>query len=97
MDVLEGASRPWATDTTTLDDILALLDPPAWHADAACREHPDLTWFPDRGQDTSAAVAVCRGCLVADQCRAWAMSQGAGLHGIWAGTSDRERQRLRRA
>ena len=66
---------------------------PPWHADAACREHPELTWFPDRGQPTEPAKAVCAGCLVAPECRA------AGIagreHGIWGGLSERGRRVLR--
>jgi len=69
---------------------------PAWHADAACTEHPELTWFPAQHEDASAAKAVCSTCLVAVDCRAWAMAQGPTLQGIWAGLSGQERKRKRR-
>jgi len=49
---------------------------PAWHADAACKEHPDLSWFPERGEDSTAAKAVCESCLVTAECRSWALAQG---------------------
>jgi hypothetical protein len=96
VDVLEGAAYPWATDTTTADDILALLEAPDWHRDAACKEAPDtVTWFPALGESTGRAVAICQGCLVAPECRAWSLAQGPNLQGVWAGLSARERQRLR--
>ncbi len=69
---------------------------PAWQADAACREHPELTWFPARGQDCGPALEVCRGCLVVEECRAWALAQGPELKGLWGGLSELQR-RLSRA
>jgi len=32
---------------------------------------------------------------VRDECLTWALDQGPTLHGIWGGTSERKRQRLR--
>jgi hypothetical protein len=55
---------PWATDGATVDRFLDLIEPPAWHADAACAEHPELPWFPKVGQPTGPAKAVCARCLV---------------------------------
>jgi Transcription factor WhiB len=66
VDVLDGAGYPWATDAATADAVYALLDRPAWHHTAACREHPELSWFPGAYEDASAAVAVCAACPVAD-------------------------------
>ena len=79
-------------------DLLDLLagGKPAWHADAACKEHPELTWFPTQGEDSSAAQAVCRGCLVVAECRSWALAQGPELQGLWAGMSAQDRRRRRR-
>ena len=65
---------------------------PAWHADAACREHPDVSFFPERGEDVRPAKAVCAGCLARAECLAFGMREH---HGIWSGTSERERRRLR--
>lgn len=48
-----------------LPDLTSLLNRPAWHADAACREHPELTWFPARGESVNAAKAVCAGAWCA--------------------------------
>ena len=83
-------------ERTPVEELLELAAwRPEWHADAACREHPEINFFPERGESTVRAKAVCRSCLVAGECRNWAMAQGPTLAGIWAGTTDRERRRLR--
>ena len=71
---------------------------PAWYVDAACRgTDPDL-WFPPRGGDTAAAKAVCAGCSVKVECLDFALGRSpAEKWGIWGGTSERERRRLRHA
>jgi WhiB family redox-sensing transcriptional regulator len=68
---------------------------PAWHRDAACKEHPELSWFPGRGRDPRAVKRVCESCLVVDLCRAWALSQPEPLVGIWGGLTANERRKLR--
>lgn len=82
-----------------VDGLLAqLLNRPAWHADAACAEHPELSWFPGKSAARAAerAKAICAGCLVRDECTAYALDQGESLHGIWGGLSPLDRRRLRR-
>lgn len=69
---------------------------PSWHRDAACAEHPTVTFFPTRGEDIRPALAVCAGCLVRSECLAHALEHDEH-HGIWGGTSERQRRRLRRA
>jgi WhiB family redox-sensing transcriptional regulator len=68
---------------------------PAWHRDAACKEHPELSWFPMRGRDARPVKRVCESCLVVDLCRSWALSQPEPLVGIWGGLTARERRKLR--
>lgn len=72
-----------------------LMARPGWHADAACREHPELTWFPERGESLEPARAICGGCLVRDECETYAVSLPDNPHGVWAGLSRQERHRLR--
>ena len=92
-----GAERLFANgvgyDAPPLIDVL--LRRPAWHADAACRDHPELSWFPGRGEPLDQPRAVCAGCLVRDECLAAALEDPA-MHGVRAGTSERERRLLRR-
>lgn len=67
---------------------------PAWHADGACLEHPELDWFAGRAADQAEAVAVCAGCLVRDECLAFAMDNRE--QGVWGGTTEDERRVMRR-
>ncbi|WP_420445811.1 WhiB family transcriptional regulator [Candidatus Poriferisodalis sp.] len=55
---------------------------------------PDL-FFPERGASTREAKAVCRGCIVSDDCLEYAL-QNSEKFGIWGGMSERERRRVRR-
>src|ERR1700722_18852645 len=54
---------------------------PAWHGDAACRDHPDVNFFPTPGNAAWAARAVCAMCRVRRECLAWALEQGPELDG----------------
>src|SRR5438128_772574 len=42
----------------------------AWHADAACKEHPEVAFFPPLGETAEAGRVVCAGCLVSAECLA---------------------------
>ena len=65
-----------------------------WHA-AACKDiDPDL-FHPSEGQSTAAARAVCATCPVRPECLDWALRNGERF-GVWGGTSERERRRMRR-
>jgi WhiB family redox-sensing transcriptional regulator len=67
---------------------------------AACRQHPELDWFPGSGQvaDAAAAKAVCHACPVEAPCLEAALAQAeANDHGILGGTGRRERIRIRAA
>ncbi len=63
--------------------------------DAACREHPELSWFPEKGALAWPAKAICEEYLVLYECREWSMAQSADLEGVWGGLGRRERARLR--
>ena len=54
---------------------------PSWQADAACRDHGEISWFS--AADVKAARAVCAGCPVQVACRDYGRSQAAG---VWGGT-----------
>ena len=67
-----------------------------WKDKANCMGvDPDL-FFPERGMSTREAKAVCRGCVVREDCLEYALANGEKF-GIWGGLSERERRRIRRA
>jgi WhiB family transcriptional regulator, redox-sensing transcriptional regulator len=68
---------------------------PAWHADAACRDYPDVNFFPVSGDSARPARAVCATCGERGDCLAWALEQGPELDGVWAGTTPADRQSIR--
>ena len=82
-------------DTPASDLLDLAARHPDWHADAACKETPEVSFFPEQGEPAEPAKAVCGRCLVQAECLEWALGQGATLWGIWAGTTDRQRMRLR--
>ena len=74
-----------------------LLQPVDWQARAACSEvevDPEI-FFPERGGSSKAARAVCERCDVREKCLEYALNNKEQF-GIWGGTSERERRRLRK-
>lgn len=98
MPELVSACSTFGDECSEIGDLLELIARrPAWHADAACREAPpEVSWFPERGQTAELPREVCDRCLVAAECRAWALAQGDALEGVWAGMSKAGRRAMRR-
>jgi WhiB family redox-sensing transcriptional regulator len=67
---------------------------PGWQADGLCLEYPEVTWFPERGQSSAPAKAVCGRCLVQRECLDYALAD-PDLMGVWGGMSQRDRARQR--
>lgn len=65
-----------------------------WMAQANCRglEDPSIM-FPERGQSTRPAMRVCGSCPVRSECLEFALENNE-RHGMWGGTSGRERRRI---
>jgi len=83
--------QPWGAERVEL----GLLPRPPWQADGLCREHPEITSFPLLDQSPVTAMAVCGRCLVAGECRAWALAQPVDPAGVWGGTTEEDRAELR--
>lgn len=67
----------------------------SWQAQSNCvGVDPDI-FFPERGASTKEAKAICAACAVRESCLEYALDNGEKF-GIWGGTSERERRRLRR-
>ena len=68
-----------------------------WYRRAACRNSDTNLFFPKRGDITpvTAARAICATCPVKTECLQYALDT-VEMAGIWGGTTERERRRLRR-
>jgi WhiB family redox-sensing transcriptional regulator len=78
------------------DPEFYLQDPDrSWMSQANCLGiNPDL-FFPERGESVTEAKAVCADCIVRNRCREYAITNNEKF-GIWGGTSERERRRIRK-
>jgi WhiB family redox-sensing transcriptional regulator len=88
--------RRTVADEGDCPDVSTLLRRPAWQRRAACRGKGCDPWFATTREAEDAARAVCEPCPVRRECLSYALSD-PGLVGIWAGTDERERRRMRRA
>ena len=69
---------------------------PAWYADALCAQTDPEAFYPEKGGSTANAKRTCSACPVRAICRDTALARGEE-HGIWGGTSTRERRAIRHA
>lgn len=94
--VVEGESRAGSRAERDLDATYEEMQDLSWQADANCvGVDPDI-FFPERGASTKEAKSICTACKVRENCLEYALDNGEKF-GIWGGTSERERRRLRRA
>lgn len=89
---LRGGIIPAGDCRSTLDELLGLLDGPAWRADALCREYSKLNWFHESGRSAQDTKAICAACLVRAECRSYALARPT-LLGIRGGLTTRERRK----
>lgn len=67
---------------------------PAFTAQAKCRGVGGDVMFPSDWTGLLAARALCAECPAKDPCLEYALDNHID-HGVWAGTSERERRRMR--
>jgi WhiB family redox-sensing transcriptional regulator len=91
---VRSGTLPVGDHRSTVEELLDLLQGPAWRADALCREYPKVRWFGKSDRTAKAAKEICGKCLVRDECRSYAMADPS-LDGIWGGLTASERSRLR--
>ena len=68
--------------------------PAAWKLRSACRGMETDIFYPEHGKSNATAKAVCESCTVQDQCLDAALARPE-RHGIWGGTTERERRDMR--
>lgn len=66
-----------------------------WMADGKCHELPPSIFFPSDGVGVEVARKICAECPVKEPCLEYAMYHRVD-HGVWGGTSERERRRMAR-
>lgn len=69
--------------------------PGPWADRAKCRGLDVDMFMPPRGDTNRHAVAVCNACPVKAECLDYALTAPVERHGVWGGTSERERCQLR--
>src|ERR1700753_2106875 len=67
----------------------------SWMAEGKCRELPPETFFPSDGVGVEIARRICAECPQKSPCLEYALRNGID-HGVWGGTSERERRRIPR-
>ena len=67
-----------------------------WMMDGKCRDIPPATFFPSDGVGVDVARRICAECPVKGPCLEYALLNRID-HGVWGGTSERERRRILRA
>lgn len=84
---VDGMTRQQAWPTPASELLELLSERPTWHADAACKEHPEVDFFLEHDDaNVAAARAVCDACLVKDECGQYAATfPPRDQFGIWAG------------
>lgn len=74
------------------------LTPEPWMADSSCGTsgNPDA-WFPEgKGRAALAAIRICNGCEVREQCLRFALDNNE-TEGVWGGLAQHAIRKLRRS
>lgn len=66
-----------------------------WMAEGKCKNEPPSRFFPSDGVGVDAARQLCATCPVKSPCLEYALRNRID-HGVWGGTSERERRRILR-
>lgn len=64
-------------------------------AEGNCRFEPPATFFPSDGVGVEVAKRICASCPVKEPCLEYALDYRID-HGVWGGTSERQRRRILR-
>lgn len=68
---------------------------PDWFVLGECNGLSVRWFFPERGESITEVRKVCKRCVIKTDCLEFAMDNDI-QHGIWGGTSERERRSIRR-
>lgn len=73
----------------------ALANRPQWMDDGICAQTDPAAFYPEVGESTLPAKQICSLCPVKTECLRYAIDHQERF-GIWGGTSELERRKLRR-
>ena len=68
----------------------------SWRKNGNCQGLDPNLFFPDSGEKSNEAKAVCIDCPVKKTCLEYAVANGIE-HGVWGGSSQREIKRIIKA
>lgn len=85
--------RPWVAADVIRPGRLGDWEPGEWVTGAVCAQTDPEVFYPEKGQTSDTAKAVCRVCPVREQCLAYAVVTD-DRHGVWGGMTRKERDRL---
>jgi WhiB family redox-sensing transcriptional regulator len=94
-------SRPCGQRTQDIEVLMTAIDNRAeWWSDAACSTADPELFFPVSSlgpalRQVAQAKAICARCRIQQACLGYALDAGP-VQGIWGGTTETERRRLRR-
>ncbi len=71
------------------------VDDTEWMSDGKCRILDPSIFFPSDGVGVDVARRICSDCVVKGPCLEYALLNRID-HGVWGGTSERERRRIAR-
>ncbi|MHB1504145.1 MAG: WhiB family transcriptional regulator [Acidimicrobiales bacterium] len=66
-----------------------------WMSKGKCKDMDPAVFFPNDGVGVQVAQRICADCPVKAPCLEYALTNRVD-HGVWGGTSERERRRLLR-
>jgi WhiB family redox-sensing transcriptional regulator len=99
-----SSSRPSigtaAPASAPLLELLSDEDEPAFDGSQLCAQVDPELFFPQKGGTTRPAKSLCSSCDMLVPCRRWALTARVGgypIDGVWGGTSQRDRERIRRS
>jgi WhiB family redox-sensing transcriptional regulator len=67
-----------------------------WVTEGKCRDMDSAIFFPSDGIGVQIARRICEDCPVKVPCLEYALADRVD-HGVWGGTSERERRRILRS
>jgi WhiB family redox-sensing transcriptional regulator len=80
-------------NSNQFEELTKELRDTAWMHQGKCVSLDPAIFFPSDGAGVEVAKKICRDCEVRDLCLRYALSHRIE-HGVWGGTSERQRRRI---